>query len=300
MKKYPYLILFLLTFTLALPAMWGELFTDRFVSSASGTSKSQGTDSQAGSSSSKGDGADFQAGSSSSEENDTHSAGSAADNTADGGSITDGSPDNGAAPPEFITVDRSYWDDALFIGDSRMLGLAEYTDLGGAHIFASQGMSTFKLFTAKNSCSVTPVESLQELLEQNTYGKIYIMLGINEIGYEAERLEKQYRFVIDTIHSLQPDALFFLCGNLHVTAERSERDELYNNDNINRLNASIEALAIEYGFCYLDVNEIFDDESGSLSAELTNDDIHIKAKYYEDWAEWLCTKGISTTEEKEN
>ena len=36
--------------------------------------------------------------------------------------------------------------DALFIGDSRTVGLSEYADLGDADVFATIGLSSFKLF----------------------------------------------------------------------------------------------------------------------------------------------------------
>ena len=39
-------------------------------------------------------------------------------------------------PLQFTTVDASYFDDALFIGDSRTVGIAEYGSLKNATYFA--------------------------------------------------------------------------------------------------------------------------------------------------------------------
>ena len=49
----------------------------------------------------------------------------------------------------FITSDSSYFDDALFIGDSRTVGLCEYGTLKNADYFASTGMSVYKLWNEK-------------------------------------------------------------------------------------------------------------------------------------------------------
>ena len=73
-----------------------------------------------------------------------------------------------AIPPDFVTIDKGYWNDALFIGDSRMIGLAEYTDLGDAHVFAKNGLSSFNALTAKNAMP-SPQEYLPDMLEHNTY-----------------------------------------------------------------------------------------------------------------------------------
>ena len=41
------------------------------------------------------------------------------------------------------TVDASYFDDALFIGDSRTVGLKEYGTLNNATFFANTGLSIY-------------------------------------------------------------------------------------------------------------------------------------------------------------
>ena len=48
--------------------------------------------------------------------------------------------------PEFYHADVSYFDNALFIGDSRTVGLYEYGGLGNAEVFAHSGMSIYKVF----------------------------------------------------------------------------------------------------------------------------------------------------------
>lgn len=192
----------------------------------------------------------------------------------------------------FTTVDNTYWSDALFIGDSRTMGLSEYADLGGAHVFASSGMNVYKVFSEKLAVLDTGKQSLEELLAAHTYGKVYIMLGINELGYDFERSVEKYKEMLATIQAYQPDALFFLQANLHVIQKQSSSDPLFNNPAIDRMNEQIAALADNKTLFYIDVNELFDDEQGNLSTEFAGDAAHIYGKYYAQWAEWLLTKGI--------
>lgn len=60
------------------------------------------------------------------------------------------------------TVGKEYFDDALFIGDSRTVGISEYGDLNNATFFANTGMSVYNVF--KKNVSVPKVGKLK--LEQ--------------------------------------------------------------------------------------------------------------------------------------
>lgn len=193
---------------------------------------------------------------------------------------------------EFTKVDKKYFKDALFIGDSRTVGLSEYADLGGADVFADSGMSVYKVFEKEIEIKGIGKTGLENLLKSKKYGKIYVMLGINELGYEHKQTVRKFKELVQRIQKLQPEAIIFIGANLHVTAEKSAQSDIYNNKNINRINEGIKKLADEKQIFYIDINEIFDDENGNLNAEYTTDKVHVLGKYYEQWAEWICTKGI--------
>lgn len=192
----------------------------------------------------------------------------------------------------FTSVDRSYWDNTLFIGDSRTVGLAEYADLGSADVFAYSGMSVYKVFEKELSVNGSEKQTLENLLLHRQYDKIYIMMGINELGYYFEPTIERYQNMVDYIQKLQPNAIIFLEANLHVTQEKSSSDKIYNNAGINRINQAISDMADGCAKFYVDVNTLFDDGQGNLDASYTADDSHVLGKYYAAWADWLLTKGI--------
>ena len=189
-------------------------------------------------------------------------------------------------------VDPSYFADALFIGDSRTVGLSQYGRLEGADYFADTGMTVFNLFEQKVSDENFGRQDLQTLLQSKQYGKIYLMLGINEIGYPFETLVPQYQKVVDDIRALQPDALVILCANLHVTRNAAAATPRLEPDNIQRLDDSIAAMADGQQVFFLDVNPAFCDEEGYLRDELTGDGVHPYATGYADWAQWYLENGI--------
>lgn len=175
----------------------------------------------------------------------------------------------------------------LMIGDSRTVGLSEYGDLGQADVFASTGLTVFKLFQDQVKVKDLGQVSLEELLTARQYQMIYLMLGINEIGYPEQQLVGQYRAVVEKIRSLQPGARLVLSANLHVTEEKSAASTTYNNSRIDALNAAIRQMAGEENCSYIDPNRLFDDGKGNLAKEYSSDGAHPMGKYYARWSQWL-------------
>lgn len=194
--------------------------------------------------------------------------------------------------PVFYEASEDYFDDALFIGDSRTVGLSEYGGLGRAEVFADTGMSVYKILKQEQMCRDGVKRTLEALLQEYSYKKIYLMLGINEQGYDFEPTVERYRQLTERIRELQPDTILFLEANLHISKEESESSSVHTNENIDRFNEAVAQMANGKNSFYLDVNELFDDEEGNLAAEYTADGAHIYAKHYAAWTEWLLNHAV--------
>ena len=82
----------------------------------------------------------------------------------------------------FHPVDAGYFSDAVFIGDSRTVGLHDYGGLDDSTFYATVGMNVYNLWTEK-FCEVDGEKvTLEEALKAKKYGKIYFQIGINEMG----------------------------------------------------------------------------------------------------------------------
>ena len=197
---------------------------------------------------------------------------------------------------KYVSVDNSYFDDALFIGDSRMVGLSQYCqDIDArATFYAKKSLSIYNIRDDKWIETEDGEEiSLAEALETNHFSKIYIMVGINELGRGDEvDFRQAYQDVINQIQAAEPDAYIFINSIMHVSGEKNETDELYNNTNINIRNDAIKTLEDRQNIFYLDINEAVDDEEGNLDAETTSDGVHLKGACYEPWHEYLLSHGV--------
>ena len=199
-------------------------------------------------------------------------------------------PETEAAQNDSAAAPAGYFNDALFIGDSRTVGIASYGPIEGATYFATVGLSTYQIDTALSEVEGTLNQSFEYVLNAKKYGKVYIMLGINEIGMDFTKTMQNMDNIIARIKAAQPGAKIILMANLHVSAARHYSDAVVNNTKINSFNALLAAKADNKTIFYLDVNPQFDDAEGCLGSEYTSDDTHPYAKYYVKWSEWLKTQ----------
>lgn len=216
-------------------------------------------------------------------ENITNSEGNSADNvTTD---VTFEPSSNPAANfTGFVESDYTYFNDALFIGDSRTVGLRDYGSLGNSDFFCDVGL------TSSDASSSSESGNLADMLSSNNYGKIYVMLGINEVGNNFDSTMNNFRSLVQNIRTKSPDSIIFLEANLHVT-DAAQNDAI-NNQRIDELNSMIAALADNQSIFYIDINPVFDDGNGNLMADCTSDGVHVFAKYYPQWCDWFCLNTV--------
>ena len=199
---------------------------------------------------------------------------------------------------QYMTVEDDYFVDAVFIGDSRTVGMFEYGGLEEISTFyASKGLTVYRLFDA-DIVSV-PGErkqiTVEEALQQNSFAKIYLMIGINEMGTgTVESFLEKYQEVVTHLRELQPDAIIYLQAIIKVTAERSAKGDYITNEGITARNEGIARLADNEKVFFLDVNPEVCDESGGMIPDYTFDGVHLKARYIEIWKDYLKAHAISS------
>ena len=201
-------------------------------------------------------------------------------------------------PQEVVyhTVDDSYFDDAVFIGDSRTVGMYEYGGLEETSTFyASTGLTIYKMFDSA-IVSVPGQKkkiTVEEALSEKQFTKIYLMIGINEMGTgTVESFMKAYSEAVQHLRELQPDAVIYLQAIMKVTTERSEQGDYINNEGIEARNAEIAKLADDQKIFFLDVNPEICDETGGMVASYTYDGVHLKAQYIPIWLDYLKAHAV--------
>ena len=200
-----------------------------------------------------------------------------------------------AAPvPEGEAAEDDWFSDAAFVGDSLTDGLLLYSGIRGADNLSYKGMTVQTVRTDKvirqDGAKYTPLEALG----RKTYGKVYLLLGINELGwYNDQRFYDCYAQLVDLVRAAQPDAQIYLQTLLPVTAEKSERHEWLKNEKIAVYNDLIARLAEEKEVYLVDAHAALADENGVLPAEESTDGVHLTRSGYELWADYLRRHTVS-------
>lgn len=188
--------------------------------------------------------------------------------------------------------DDSYFDDALFIGDSRTVGLYLFSSLKGkTNFFCRESTNVFNFPTREIDYHGKNGEegrtTIDELLKNHSFKKIYISLGVNEMARPSLDYYKNFRAIVENIRNKQPKAIIFIQGSINIAPPRCQTDPVFNNTNLYQRNKAIAELANGRDIFYIDPNKAVCDENGDLKAEYTSDQIHFKANYYNLWVDFL-------------
>jgi len=198
--------------------------------------------------------------------------------------------------PEGEAVDNRYFDDAAFVGDSRTDGFMLYSGIGTGENLTSNGLSIFKLAEKKALTIDGEKYTLLEALALKEYGKVYLSLGINELGYNNDKgFYKSYCAAIDEIRRLQPNAVIYIQNLIPVNeaqAVESTGHDYLTNDHLRTYNDLLRQAAEEKQVVYLDLYSQFADENGSLPEDASRDGVHLKKEPCRQWLDYLKTHTV--------
>lgn len=195
--------------------------------------------------------------------------------------------------PESDIVLDDYFNDAVFIGDSRTEGFIISNSLSNAKSLTVKGLMVDTAFTRPainmNGEKLTVMKALSKI----KFKKVYIMLGINELGWAYEEVFiKKYAELIDYVKGLNSEAQIYIQSIIPVSYEKSSSDKIYNNKNINNFNKLILKMTKEKQVYYVNVEECLKDDEGNLPVGASTDGIHLKKEYSEKWYEYLKTHTV--------
>lgn len=189
-------------------------------------------------------------------------------------------------------VDDSWFDNTLFIGDSRMLGLALYARSGNAHYFCAASMNCSSVFkqTLSDKGNFSN-KTLEELLSEHQYDKIVINFGLNDAGYGNTWFTKRFEQFMTKIRAWNPNAKIIINGIMPVTKKYIETAKYggpyWEPENLRKLSECMASYANGTDVFYIDCNEYFADSKGYLFQSVTGDGCHPTAAHYKTWQEWM-------------
>lgn len=184
--------------------------------------------------------------------------------------------------PECDAYPLDYFNDTLFIGDSRTAGLIMYTKLSPINCSAT-GFNLNNLKGKKyityvdedgKKSSVTCYEALE--LYKGQYKSIYISTGANELGWNVSMFIKAYKNAIDSIREIT-DVPIYIQLILPVTTDyETKSTNGITNAKQTQFNEKLRALIEEEKVFMLDPLPLFSLEDGTLDPEKTYDGAHLE------------------------
>ena len=172
--------------------------------------------------------------------------------------------------------DDDFFADAAMIGNSLVDGMMLYSGLKMSYF--GQESATVKNYR------------LDRLL-QNTYGKVYIELGINDMGYGLDVYIDGYRSIVTRIREAMPEADIYILSMTPVTRAKAS-DGFFTMKAITERNDALHALAEELQCWYIDCCTPLCGSDGYLQPDLaaTWDGAHLRETAgYVAWAEIIRT-----------
>ena len=190
-------------------------------------------------------------------------------------------------------VSDHYFKDAVFIGASRTDGFRLNSGLTQGAFLCYKGMDVLEFYSENVIKTQSGTVSIMEALKQKKYKKIYLMLGLNELGWPyPEEFYKKYEKVVKDIKKYQPDAVIYLESIICVTKSKSNSDKVFNMKNVNSFNEQIKKAANALKVYYLDLNEVLAGADGYLPEDASFDGVHLKQSYSKKWLEYLKNHAI--------
>lgn len=196
----------------------------------------------------------------------------------------------GVRPYSVVRDTQDELADALFIGDSRTVGLFNNCDKPKATFYCSIGLNIQTAFESKairldNGQMGTVVEALAQ---GHQFGRVYIGFGTNEMGWPYyDSFIQLYGKLVETIRQYSPNAKIYCESILPVTAARELQGDAINNANVKALNEYIQKFAGENGCEYLTCDKAVMGDDGKLPEEASTDGIHLSIEYCKYWLNYI-------------
>lgn len=123
--------------------------------------------------------------------------------------------------------------------------------------------------------------------------KIFLLIGINDTGrgLPVDVIYTNCERIVDRLQEALPKTTIYVQSVLPLNEDLLKYDYLKGKRaRIAELNVKLRAMANSRRLVYVDLYEVFADETGSLKAEYTTDGIHINPEAYIAWVEFLKRK----------
>jgi len=197
-------------------------------------------------------------------------------------------------------VDISYFNDAVFMGDSLADGFKFYNQSlslkNSSAVYLTQQGTTPRTFLAPGAmvdAGEGPVD-VWATIEQRQPGKMYITLGTNALmAMDPEAYVESYAQLIDKIRATSPDTLIYVTTITPTTLAKATSEPRLSFERIYLSNLMLATMCNEKDCALINLYEVFKNSEGYLREEIARPDgYHLTPTGYKQWLEYLITHTV--------
>lgn len=195
-------------------------------------------------------------------------------------------------PAQAVAVDESYFEDAVFIGDSRMEGFRNFSGITKGSFVTAVGMELENIYTDAQIPTAKGNVLVLDALKNLNFTKVYMMLGTNELGaYDMDAVKESYRQVLADVKTCASttEPIVYVYSVVYVEESLVSTGDYVNNANVDIINQEILELCKDEGYHYVNLNEILSDGNHSLISGASEDGVHMNQDYCRKWLEYTKT-----------
>ena len=188
---------------------------------------------------------------------------------------------------------KAYYSDAVFIGDSIMIGFRNYSAKQETYVHDIQflAVGSYSAFNAMKPVSADNVHPVYKGKKYQVWDAVpligskraFILLGMNDIsilGLEGAR--DKYKELIDKILETSPDIEIHIISVTYTLADQGIGK--LNNENLAKYNILLQEMAEENDWGYIDLCTPISDGKGNLAKEYCSDGfVHLSPSAYTLW-----------------
>jgi len=197
--------------------------------------------------------------------------------------------------------DASYYDDALFIGDSRAIGFC--SSMGIKNCYAKQSLGAVSML--KTSVRTTYIGeqeinyTILQLLanEKNNYTKVYFLLGVNDYYNEAEKWRTNITNDILKIKSALNEGteVYFISIFPVNNAKAAEHGMGVTNAAVRKLNDILPEICNDTGIHLVNASEVLTDDHFYIPYSASTDGVHFGYNLNKTISDYILTHTVGSS-----
>ncbi len=192
-------------------------------------------------------------------------------------------------------VDVSYFNDAVFMGDSLADGFKDYAKWMSlkdtSALYMTQRSMTPRSFTqpgAQVDAGDAGVVDVWGTISEKQPGKIYITLGTNALmAMEPADFIASYYQLVEKIQSASPDTLIYITTIPPTSSSYAAKESRLSKERILQANQLIAQMCSEKNLALINLYDVVQGADGYLNEEINADGIHLTPAGYKMWLNYL-------------